>query len=616
MLKSSGTIKTVGAVSDKSNRNIQPINKRNLRGNMLYHFKSFLILFLFTILLFTQISAQTQPQTAQEFFEQGVRFGREQKFNEALEAFRQSAKLEPKQAATHANIGLALISLNRATEAVASYREAVRLVPNNAAFHVGLCQSLSLSNNDSEAVAQCEEGVRLDNNSPDVRLALIAALRMAKRSADALRVSTESLEKFRENELLLLNSAELNFEQGNYSQSLAAYEALAQLKPNSVLYQVRLAENYLRLERDSEAINAARKALEIEKYPPAYFFLGKIYFELGQNEEAAEAFQQVINLDGKLPDAYYFLGVSQSRRGRRDKAIAALRQAVALAPQDFQFNKELGSILIDDAQYEEAIAPLKKAAALNPSDFEAKVGLGVALVESAHYEEALTVLTEVDQMKPGNQTVVMFLSVTRARQQGIAQAVQMKQFAKENPNDLNVRLSLAQLLGYARRMNEAEPYIEEIRQMNPKDARVYITLGTIYTTAGNLDKASEVYRKALEIEQNPGAYLGLANIYSKRGQIDEAINAFAKVIELKPDAPNIMKLYADLLRDNGKRSEALEMYKRSLSLLPNNPPAVFNAGILSVKLGDLNAARQYLEILKPLDPQSAKTLGRFIKIQR
>ncbi|TGH32196.1 tetratricopeptide repeat protein, partial [Escherichia coli] len=87
----------------------------------------------------------------------------------------------------------------------------------------------------------------------------------------------------------------------------------------------------------------------------------------------------------------------------------------------------------------------------------------------------------------------------------------------------------------------------------------------------------------------PSAYLGLANFYAKSGRVEEAVRAYEKVFEIKPDSPNIMKLYADFLRDNGRRREALEMYKRSLSMIPTNAPAIFNAGILSAKLGDVNA---------------------------
>jgi tetratricopeptide (TPR) repeat protein len=146
--------------------------------------------------------------------------------------------------------------------------------------------------------------------------------------------------------------------------------------------------------------------------------------------------------------------------------------------------------------------------------------------------------------------------------------------------------------------------------------RLYQSISAVYATVGLTEKAADVYKVSLEIEpDNPGTYMGMASIYAKSGQIEEAIKNYEKLFELKPDAGQIMKIYADLLRDNGKKREALEMYKRSLEFYPTFSPALFNAGILSAKFGDLDSARIYLQTLKSVDPPLAKTLDRFLRLK-
>ena len=76
-----------------------------------------------------------------------------------------------------------------------------------------------------------------------------------------------------------------------------------------------------------------------------------------------------------------------------------------------------------------------------------------------------------------------------------------------------------------------------------------------------------------------------------------------------------MKLFADLLRDNGKRQEALEVYKRSLSLKPLQAPILFNAAALSFKLGDAVAGKQYLADLRGVDPQLAAKIDRCLRLR-
>ena len=73
--------------------------------------KQFIFIFLFLLAQSIQISAQTQPppisiqtqsSVAKLFFDKGVQLLKEQKFNEALDAFRQSARLDATQPSTQA----------------------------------------------------------------------------------------------------------------------------------------------------------------------------------------------------------------------------------------------------------------------------------------------------------------------------------------------------------------------------------------------------------------------------------------------------------------------------------------------------------------------------------
>lgn len=568
--------------------------------------------------LITTVAGQNPaPLTADGYFAVAENLVKEKKYTEALTALRNSESLDPSRPETQANIGSVLMALRRPAEAIPAYREAIKLDPTDGTFRMALCQALSLTKNHSEAITACEEGVRLAPDSAEAQAALVSAMSLARRpQSDILRILDFALAKFRENEILLQQAASYHAEKGNLPYAAELYERLTRIKPSSALYHARLADVYLRLDRDDDALASARRSLQLEPDNPfAHYFMGRLFFELGQHAESAAAFQKVVNSGVELPEAEYYYALSESRRGRNVIAIDTLRRLTVRFPENFNYFSELGNSLNQNAQYEDAVSPLRSAVALDPKNFEAKAALGLALFESARFEDGISVLEEANRIQPGNQVVTMFLNVARSRQQRIPQIDEMKQYASENPQDLNVRLNLIQFLAYSRRIGEAELYVEEVWKMNPTDVRVYHLIATSYSTAGQYDKALAAHRRSLEIKEDPTAYLGFASIYARRGQADEASQAYAKVIELKPDSPNIMKLYADHLRDNGKRREALEMYKRSLSMLPLNGPALFNAGILSFKLGEVDAARQYAETLKTADPKLAKTLERCMRLK-
>lgn len=509
------------------------------------------------------------------------------------------------------------MGLDRPSDAIVAFKEAARLRPQDGTFQTALCGALSLVGSHTDAIAACEAGIRLSPDSADAHSALISAMRAAGRPAPELqRLIGTALARFRDSEQVLVLAAGYYAENGNFTDAAEIYERLLRLRPDSAYYHARLAAIYVHMERDADALAAARKALELApNYPFAHFAMGRLFFELGQNEEASAAFEKAIAGDNDLLDAKYYFALSEQRRGRSSSAITALRSLVIRVPDDFNYNFELGSILNTSANYEEAIAPMQIASKLQPKNLAAKAGLGLALFESARFTEAIPVLEDAERLEPGNQIVTMFLNVARSRQQSIPQIEEMKKYASENSADLRVRMNLVQLLSYARRAPEAELYVQEIYKLDPKDVRYYQYIAAAYSTAGNDEKALDAYSRSMAIEENPGAYLGIASIHAKRGQAEQASIAYAKVIELKPNSPNIIKLYADHLRDNGKRREALDMYKRSLAQLPMNAPALFDAGLLSAKLGEPDSARIYLESLRTADPKLAKTLERCLRLK-
>ncbi len=578
--------------------------------------KKLIFISLIFITQIFQVSAQTQPETAKDFFEKGLQLMSEQRFSDALDAFQQSARLDAMQASTQANIGSILIVLNRVDESIASFREAVRLAPTEASFHSFLCQSLSLTKNHSEAISQCEEGVRLKVDSPQTHIALISALRAAKRQSEALNKSEIALQKFADNEILLNLTAEANKELGNFNRVVELYEILARRFSNSAVYQVNLAESYLQIERDADSITAARRAIDLEpKNPMAHFYMGRVLFELGQHTDAAQSFQTATEIDSKFANAFYFLGVTEVRRSNFQKSIPALRQAVYLSPDIFDFNLELGKSLNEEKLFDEAIRYLQKANKLNPTHFETKALLGFALVGAAKFDEGIKALREADSLRPGNQTINMFLGVAQARKEGAAQIELMKDIAAKNSKDVRVRQSLTRILIALRRSQEAEPYIEELLKISEPSVEFYNGIAVLYADMNQNENAVEYYRKAVELKPHYVIYLSLANSLKRLGQTDEVYIAYKKAMEIKPDSIHVLKSYADFLRDEGKRQDALEIYKRAVAVDSLNSPVVYNLAALYAKTGNLELAKQYYEILKTIDPPQAKILNRLLRLK-
>lgn len=556
-----------------------------------------------------------QQQTAQDYFQTGVEHLRASRFENALVSFRESERLDPKQASTKFNIGNALAGLRRFEEAESAFRKGLELAPKDVAGLTSLCRVLVVARRATDALAYCRLATEIDATSSETTAALIDAMFAARIPTDETqKVVVNALTRFANDQWILERAVVQAISTGNGSYAVELLNRLISVRPQSSFYVGLLASVYLELAREDEAIVAARKALELDpQNPHANYAMGRIFAELGVHDEAIVAFSKVLDRDPKMNDARFRRAVSLDTFGRRPEAISDMRTLLTYESNRPSYNFLLGRMLADTDEFREAVIFLKRASELDPNDFQAKAALGIALGSVPDYERSIATLEEALRMRPGHSVITMVLNAHRARQQSVPRIQEAIDDATANPKDVKLKVFVVQLLAYSGRIAEAEKYVKEIAVIAPTDMSASQAIAIAYIEAAQIEKALDLYLQQLRIREEPGTYLGLANIYQKRGRNEEAATAFAKVIELKPDSSGVMKMYADHLRNMGKRREALEMYKRSLSLVPTNAPALFQAGVLSLRFNDVDSARQYQETLKLVDPDLARRLATCIK---
>ncbi|MDO8559384.1 MAG: tetratricopeptide repeat protein [bacterium] len=87
---------------------------------------------------------------------------------------------------------------------------------------------------------------------------------------------------------------------------------------------------------------------------------GEVLSSLGHNEEAIEAYRQVITLDPKFAYPYNNLGNALGRLGRNEEAIKSYREAIALDPEYNNPHYNLGIAFRNLGRNEEAIKEYQK----------------------------------------------------------------------------------------------------------------------------------------------------------------------------------------------------------------------------------------------------------------
>jgi cytochrome c-type biogenesis protein CcmH/NrfG len=120
-----------------------------------------------------------------------------------------------------------------------------------------------------------------------------------------------------------------------------------------------------------------------------------------------------------------------------------------------------------------------------------------------------------------------------------------------------------------------ESALEARLQQNPRDLEALIGLGRVYLQAGQMPKAIEVYKRALEIDHsNVSALSGMAMILAQAGHSDQALILFDKVLAVNPQTPMALLFKGRILFEDKKDyAGAIANWEKFLSVMPQGEPA-------------------------------------------
>src|SRR5690606_12547972 len=140
-----------------------------------------------------------------------------------------------------------------------------------------------------------------------------------------------------------------------------------------------------------------------------------------------------------------------------------------------------------------------------------------------------------------------------------------------------------------------------IDALKPADDReravIALTLSSILREAGRTEQAVEVLVEAdKKLPDTSEIKYDLAMLYERQGRFEEFEALMRRVIELQPDDANAYNsLGYTFVDQNTRLDEARDLLERALELEPENPYILDSVGWYFYRVGDYEAAREYLE---------------------
>lgn len=117
--------------------------------------------------------------------------------------------------------------------------------------------------------------------------------------------------------------------------------------------------------------------------------------------------------------------------------------------------------------------------------------------------------------------------------------------------------------------------LEARLSQNPRDLEALVGLGRVYLQTGQVPKAIEFYKRALEIDgRNVSALSGMAMILAQAGHSDQALTLFDRVLAINPQVPMALLFKGRILYEDKKDyAAAIASWEQFLRVIPQGGPA-------------------------------------------
>lgn len=249
------------------------------------------------------------------------------------------------------------------------------------------------------------------------------------------------------------------------------------------------------------------------------------------------------------------------------------------------------------------------------------------------YEEVLEANPDFDVI-PGLDTVYFFLghsheNLYRPSRQGependahLHKAIENYTIASQRISDLAFRRRAMEYLVAAYgpdKLNDpasAEPVVQKMIAMDPKEPTAYFQLAKIYEDAGRYEESEEALMKAqTAAPDDPAVWNAIAGYYNRQGEFEKTMDAFNRAAELEPNNPQGYHLIGSYYQEKAQKDfrlsaeqkreyieKGIEAEDKALKLNPNYVDALVYKNILLRQLANVEKDRSRQEqLLKEAD---------------
>lgn len=416
--------------------------------------------------------------------------------------------------------------------------------------------------------------------------------------------------------------AESYFYNGEYDEAVKEYLEVSKRDKLSPIWEAKIAEIYSvkgDVDNSNTYIEKVKEFEEIDAETMNYvifteYMNGDSVQALKDGEEALEKFP-----DNKQIKKTMFIVYMTNEMSDKAKTVI---QSYPVDETSAYDTAEYARMLMVIGEIDKGFQILRKAWDIDKDEYK----IYDVLAQVADYNKDLLLedIAKLCDQYPNDDAYKMWMAKIYSLSPDTTDLAEkrLKEIEEKEVGTIEIQLIKAAVLQFNGEYDEADKLINDVIATNVDDYRVYHTAAWYYLNKGDLDKAQEYCEKSIEQNKNyPDNYGFLMPEILKHADERKSAEAyFRTAMRIEPYNYNIMLKIADYWYTLGNHSEALNYYKLTEILKPNDPNIKYNMAFIYINNEKTDEAIKVLKECIELSnnnpiPQYNRTLGTIYMLQ-
>jgi tetratricopeptide (TPR) repeat protein len=359
-----------------------------------------LIIAVVSFLLINFTTAQT-TKTAVQYYNDGIKLQDQDKYTEALAAFKSAISKNPNYKEALYSAGWTCNELKKYSEAIPFLQKAKSVWPNEAKIYLELGYAYDKIGKRNDAINSYNKCLSIKD---DYALAF-KYLGILYYDDYDYQKALKNLELFidyapdTKDDDVYYRKAVAENELGKHYDALASIKKANELKPSHVKHINELAYTYYLLENADDALNYYNKALSLDP-KSLYASNGRadVYRKLKKDRnQAIKYYARTLEIDDKNIKANYWTGWCYNELGKYNDAVPFLKKVIAVDDKYVSAYTELGYCDYALKNYDDALFNFKKAFAIEKTPLSLYY-TGLCFIGKKDKQSALKMVNDLKAM--------------------------------------------------------------------------------------------------------------------------------------------------------------------------------------------------------------------------